>query len=118
MAVLYYQFDFYGGMVMKNKNINEKVGDKIRFVRRVNNMKTKDLAKILDVSQQQMSRYERGVNRIDVSIIYKISQYFNYPLGFFFEGIYLESEADSLEKEPDILNSIYIPSCYSDENYH
>ncbi|HCR3557599.1 TPA: helix-turn-helix transcriptional regulator, partial [Morganella morganii] len=42
------------------KNINLIVGQNIRTLRYHHGMTTKTLAKLLEVSQQQVSRYERG----------------------------------------------------------
>ncbi len=46
------------------KDINFIVGQNIRDLRHCNGLTTKMLAKMLGVSQQQLSRYERGVNKI------------------------------------------------------
>ncbi|WP_371327751.1 helix-turn-helix domain-containing protein, partial [Morganella sp. HMSC11D09] len=44
------------------KDINFIVGQNIRDLRHRNGLTTKMLARMLGVSQQQLSRYERGVN--------------------------------------------------------
>lgn len=60
-------------------NINGIVGQRIRRLRCDHGLKTKALAKLLGISQQQVSRYERGVNKIDVSIIFKVIKIFGVP---------------------------------------
>ncbi|MEM8321697.1 helix-turn-helix transcriptional regulator, partial [Morganella morganii] len=54
------------------KDINFIVGQNIRSLRHRNGMTTKALANQLGISPQQISRYERGINKIDASIVFKI----------------------------------------------
>lgn len=46
--------------------INRYTGDKIRELRKNNNLTTAQLGGVVGVSQQQMSRYERGESKIDI----------------------------------------------------
>lgn len=62
---------------MKNINITKTVGRNIRLLRKNAGLTTRMLATHLKVSQQQLSRYERGNNKIDINFIYKIHQFFD-----------------------------------------
>ena len=42
---------------------------------------------MIEISQQQMSRYERGVNRVDVDCLVRIADIFEVPVGWFFTEI-------------------------------
>ena len=64
------------------KDINYIVGQNIRDLRQHNGLTTTVLAKMLSVSQQQLSRYERGINKIDVSVVFKIINIFHMSLYF------------------------------------
>lgn len=60
-------------------------GQKVRYLRKSSGMTTSSLAILLDVSQQQLSRYERGVNRIDIDTLSHMSKLFNVSIHYFFE---------------------------------
>ncbi len=68
------------------------VGKKIRELRLHHSLTTRQLAYSAGISQQQMSRYERGVNRIHVDILYKISLVFGCSINNFFSDIPLLAE--------------------------
>ncbi|AUR33376.1 XRE family transcriptional regulator [Morganella morganii] len=75
------------------KDINFIVGQNIRDLRHRNGLTTKMLAKMLGVSQQQLSRYERGVNKIDVSVVFKIINIFHVS----YEYLFPEAQNDYTE---------------------
>lgn len=52
------------------------LGDKIRNIRILNNLKQSDLAKILNVSEKTVSSWENDRTSPDLNMIYKISDYF------------------------------------------
>lgn len=72
---------------MKNIDITCCVGKNIRVLRLQEGLTTRTLSAHLKVSQQQLSRYERGVNKIDVSFIYRLCQFFNVGPEYFFKNI-------------------------------
>lgn len=57
---------------MEKADVLRFVGGKIREFRYLNHMTTKELSTLIGVSQQQLSRYECGVNNISVNIIYRL----------------------------------------------
>ncbi|MEQ5117323.1 helix-turn-helix domain-containing protein [Morganella morganii] len=69
------------------------VGKKIRELRLHHSLTTRQLAYSAGISQQQMSRYERGVNRIHVDVLYKISLVFGCNISDFFSDIPLLAES-------------------------
>ncbi|XKD94855.1 helix-turn-helix domain-containing protein [Morganella morganii] len=80
------------------KDINFIVGQNIRDLRHRNGLTTKMLAKMLGVSQQQLSRYERGVNKIDVSVVFKVISIFHVSYDYLFpemQNDYSESVKNS-----------------------
>jgi transcriptional regulator with XRE-family HTH domain len=46
----------------------------------------KDLAQALDVSYQQIQKYEKGDNRVSASALHGIAQVLDVPIAYFFEG--------------------------------
>lgn len=69
---------------MRDQDINKKAGAKIRELRIKNDIPTKVMAEIIGVSPQQLLRYERGYNRIDINVIHNIRCYFDCSVTFFF----------------------------------
>ncbi|MCU6213121.1 helix-turn-helix domain-containing protein [Morganella morganii] len=72
---------------MKNITVTKCIGMNIRILRQLHGMSTRTLAKELNISQQQISRYERGVNKIDASLIYRLHVFFNVSIDVFFKDI-------------------------------
>ncbi|MCU6237390.1 helix-turn-helix domain-containing protein [Morganella morganii] len=70
--------------------INGIVGQRIRRLRCDHGLKAKALAKLLGISQQQVSRYERGINKIDASIIFKVINIFGVP----YESLFPDPEME------------------------
>ena len=72
------------------KDINLIVGQNIRTLRCRNGMTTRNLADRLGISSQQISRYERGINKIDASTVFKIINIFDVP----YESLFPEPEVE------------------------
>ncbi|HCT5880468.1 TPA: helix-turn-helix transcriptional regulator [Morganella morganii] len=69
---------------MKNITANQCVGKNIRTLRLQHGMSTRSLAIHMNISQQQLCRYERGVNKIHVCLIYRLHIFFNVSIDVFF----------------------------------
>jgi transcriptional regulator with XRE-family HTH domain len=52
------------------------VGSKIIYYRKMNEITLRELADTIGVSEQQQSRYERGVNRINLDRLGQYADYF------------------------------------------
>ncbi|EGF91991.1 helix-turn-helix family protein [Asticcacaulis biprosthecium C19] len=55
-------------------------------------MSQEGLAEVIDLTFQQVQKYERGSNRISASKLYEIARALKAPVAYFFEG-YGETEA-------------------------
>ncbi|HVZ30400.1 MAG TPA: helix-turn-helix transcriptional regulator [Asticcacaulis sp.] len=62
------------------------VGSKVRLRRKFLGKSQQQLADAIDLTFQQVQKYERGVNRISASKLYEIAQFLQIPLTYFFEG--------------------------------
>lgn len=60
------------------------VGQRIQSRRKEAGLTAADLAEIIDISQQQLSRYERGTNKINVAHLVKIAVSLKTPISWFF----------------------------------
>ncbi len=62
------------------------VGAKVRLRRKALGMSQEKLGDALQVTFQQVQKYEKGVNRIGASRLLQISHALNVPTSFFFDG--------------------------------
>lgn len=62
------------------------VGARVRARRKFLEMSQGDLASTIDLTFQQVQKYERGMNRISASKLYEISRVLKVPTTYFFDG--------------------------------
>lgn len=67
------------------------VGARVRMRRKFLGMSQEALAETIDLTFQQVQKYERGSNRISASKLYEIAKALKAPVAHFFEG-YGENE--------------------------
>lgn len=67
--------------------INKRIGEQIREVRKKYNISMVQLAEELEISQPRLSRIENGEQEIPVSLIEKFCKRFNIPMESFFKVI-------------------------------
>ena len=73
------------------------VGGRVRLRRTLLGMSQEKLGEALDLTFQQVQKYERGTNRISSSRLYHLSLIFGVPVSDYFEG--LEKKASG--RSPD-----------------
>jgi transcriptional regulator with XRE-family HTH domain len=74
-------------MAIKTPNPTDKhVGARIRMRRLMLGMSQSALADGLDLTFQQIQKYEKGVNRVGASRLQQIAHILRVPVEFFFEG--------------------------------
>src|SRR5512144_3174192 len=75
------------GVVKKAPNpIDKHVGSRVRMRRMMLGMSQEKLGDALDLTFQQVQKYEKGTNRIGASRLQQISHILQVPVSFFFEG--------------------------------
>ena len=67
--------------------IDVHVGRRVRLRRKELGISQERLADGLDLTFQQVQKYERGSNRISASKLYEIARVLRVPVAFFFEGL-------------------------------
>ncbi len=70
------------------------VGGRVRMRRKFLGLSQERLAEHLDLTFQQVQKYERGSNRISASKLFEISKALKAPVPYFFEGY---GEGETLE---------------------
>jgi len=74
-------------MAKKTPNPTDKhVGARVRMRRMMLSMSQEKLGDALDLTFQQVQKYEKGTNRIGASRLQQISNILQVPVAFFFEG--------------------------------
>ena len=74
-------------MVKKAPNpIDKHVGSRVRMRRMMLSMSQEKLGDALDLTFQQVQKYEKGTNRIGASRLQQIAHILQVPVEFFFEG--------------------------------
>src|SRR6266700_4896017 len=66
--------------------IDKHVGSRVRMRRMMLSMSQEKLGGALELTFQQVQKYEKGTNRIGASRLQQISQILQVPVAFFFEG--------------------------------
>lgn len=64
--------------------ISKIIGNKITYYRKMKGMTLDNLANMVNVSQQQQSRYERGINRINIDRLNLYANIFKIDIMVFF----------------------------------
>lgn len=72
-------------MSKKKITTSREIGEKIKKRRRELKISQEELAEILDVTYQQIQRYENGTNKLNVENIQVIANALSVPLSYFFE---------------------------------
>jgi transcriptional regulator with XRE-family HTH domain len=77
----------------RTKRIDAHVGERIRLRRTEFGLTQEQLAEALNVSYQQIQKYETGANRVSAGRMLEIARKLGVDVGYFFEGL---SEDDDL----------------------
>ncbi len=80
--------------------IDVHVGSRVRLRRTLLGMSQTQLGEKLGITFQQIQKYERGVNRISASRLYRLSHILDVPVSFFFDDL---DEGASARSRGDIL---------------
>jgi transcriptional regulator with XRE-family HTH domain len=79
------------------------VGAKVKHRRKQLDMSQSALASALDLSFQQIQKYEKGTNRVSASMLFDISRVLNVPISYFFSDIpYLQGQHNPSDIEVGI----------------
>ncbi len=61
------------------------LGDRIKEIRTNHNITQTQLANALDVSKSIISAYENNIRSPSLDILFKLQDYFNVPISYFFD---------------------------------
>ena len=87
--------------------VDVHVGKKIKQMRAMRRLSQTDVAQKLNLSFQQIQKYEIGSNRVAASRLYELSKIFGVPTSYFFEGLPEEESAnDNQSLDSKILDAV------------
>ena len=64
------------------------VGQKLKQIRTLRRFSQTDVARKLDISFQQIQKYETGSNRVSASRLFELAQILDVSPSYFFEGLH------------------------------
>lgn len=67
--------------------VDVHVGRKVKELRTLRNLTQQNVANSLNISFQQLQKYETGGNRISASRLYELARLLNVQTPYFFEGL-------------------------------
>ncbi|VTU07531.1 XRE family transcriptional regulator [Actinobacillus indolicus] len=78
--------------------IDKMIGKRIQIKRREYGYSAEVLSELIGISQQQLSRYERGTNKINVAHLVGIANFLKTPISWFFLDCIDEKEASNMSE--------------------
>jgi transcriptional regulator with XRE-family HTH domain len=81
------------------------IGARLRFWRKTLNINSKQLAKKLQVTYQQLQKYEKGANRISASRLYQVALELHIPVSYFYQDVDLIVQTAPGTGTKDVLNT-------------
>jgi transcriptional regulator with XRE-family HTH domain len=67
--------------------IDKHVGNRIRARRNTLKLSQTELGEALNITFQQVQKYEKGSNRVSASVLYMMSGILEVPVDYFFDGL-------------------------------
>ena len=86
--------------------VDVHVGQRLKQIRTLRRMSQTDVAKQLELSFQQIQKYEIGSNRIAASRLYELSKILDVPTSYFFEGLQDKDGEEVKGGKTDILSAV------------
>ncbi len=80
-----------------SRRVDAYVGGRIRERRTEMGLTQENLASALNISYQQVQKYEAGTNRVSAGRLYEIALNLNVEVSYFYEGMDVEMEIPPLE---------------------
>ncbi|USQ97086.1 helix-turn-helix domain-containing protein [Caulobacter sp. RL271] len=82
-------------------SVDHHVGARVRMRRKLIGVSQEQLADALELTFQQVQKYERGENRISASKLYRIASLLGTDVSYFFDGLPDPAEPDGPGAQAD-----------------
>ena len=99
------------------ENFNKHLGGKLRLRRLALGLTQTKVAKAINVTFQQIQKYEKGTNGVSSIRLLQLSNYLKVPIDYFFADFseYLIN-AEKLKEAPTTVNYNFLVKLYSELN--
>ena len=96
-------------------NFNRHLGSKLRMRRLSLGLTQTKVAQAINVTFQQIQKYEKGTNGISSLRIMQLANFLKVPVVFFFEDypVYQDASADSSNNKTEDLNYSFLVKLFS-----
>ena len=82
------------------------IGQRIQQKRKEFGYSAEKLSESINLSQQQLSRYERGTNKINVSHLVSIANFLDTPISWFFLDCIKQKEVEIINETDQKCNNL------------
>ena len=93
--------------------IDVYVGKRVRFKRKVLGLTQSDLAEKVEITFQQIQKYEKGTNGVSSNRLMQLSQFLKVPIIYFFEDFKEFKDMNSSEETNDDLNYSFLSRTFA-----
>jgi transcriptional regulator with XRE-family HTH domain len=80
------------------------VGKRLRFRRTILGLAQRKLGEQIGVTHQQIQKYEKGINRMGSSTLFKLATILRVPISYFFDGYETQEEIQDIANEYGLKN--------------
>lgn len=96
--------------------LDRHIGSRLRALRSERRLSLEAVADIIDVSQQQVSRYELGQNRLSAAQIYHLARGLDVPVAWFFRA-FEESDEERRSGQAWGVREQWEPESHADKQH-
>ncbi|MEM9738771.1 MAG: helix-turn-helix transcriptional regulator [Pseudomonadota bacterium] len=88
-------------------DIDRIVGQRVRWRRRELKLTQEKLGDLLDLTFQQVQKYEKGVNRISAGRLYEVASVLDVPVTYFYDGAddHIRNARSSVHEGDDLVSA-------------
>ena len=94
-------------------NFNKHLGNKLKLRRLALGLTQTKVAKAINVTFQQIQKYEKGTNGVSSNRLMQLSQFLKVPIIYFFEDYKEFKDINSSEETNDDLNYSFLSRTFS-----
>ena len=95
------------------ENFNKHLGNKLKLRRLALGLTQTKVAKAINVTFQQIQKYEKGTNGVSSNRLMQLSQFLKVPIIYFFEDYKDFKNIDSTESMNEDLNYSFLSRTFS-----
>src|SRR5271166_379139 len=88
VAMLAGNEELYETTGRKPNPVDVHVGSRVRYRRMIIGMSQEKLGEKMNLTFQQIQKYEKGTNRVGASRLFQLSKILEVPVGYFFEDAF------------------------------